>query len=432
MAVNRERYTPHDVGPSPLDWDAPYLEEVSSLITNGFVGTATPYYTDDSGIPYLYGTNVRANKLDSKDIRFVNRQFHSQQSKTELKTGDLLTVQSGHIGETAVVTEEFDGANCHALIVTRTEKKYVFPQYLSYYINSEIGRARLRGLVVGSTILHINTKDLKKFRVLLPPLPEQQKIAKILSTWDKAIATTERLIATSQQQKKALMQQLLTGKKRLVNPDTGMVFEEDWEHVSLGKLVKVTGGNAFKSEQFQESGIPLIKISNIKPNYSVTVDSSVFIPEDAKYQKFEVVKGDILIAMSGATTGKVGCYQFDEYSYLNQRVGRFDPKKGKIIKSYLFQLLKLPKIQYDILIDAVGGAQPNISNKDIERLKIIVPSIIEQQKIASVLTAADKEIELLEAKLAHLKEEKKALMQQLLTGKRRVKIDQEHNKEVNV
>lgn len=56
MAVNRERYTPHDVGPSPLDWDAPYLEEVSSLITNGFVGTATPYYTDDSGIPYLYGT----------------------------------------------------------------------------------------------------------------------------------------------------------------------------------------------------------------------------------------------------------------------------------------------------------------------------------------------------------------------------------------
>lgn len=424
MTVNRERYTPHDVGPSPLDWDAPYLEEVSSLITNGFVGTATPYYTDDSGIPYLYGTNVRANKLDSKDIRFVNREFHSQQSKTELKTGDLLTVQSGHIGETAVVTEEFDGANCHALIVTRTKKKYVFPQYLSYYINSEIGRARLRGLVVGSTILHINTKDLKKFRVLLPSINEQQKIAKILSTWDKAIATTESLIATSQQQKKALMQQLLTGKKRLVNPDTGMVFEGDWMHVSLGKLVKVTGGNAFKSEQFQESGIPLIKISNIKPNYSVTVDSSVFIPEDAKYQKFEVVKGDILIAMSGATTGKVGCYQFDEYSYLNQRVGRFDPKKGKIIKSYLFQLLKLPKIQHDILIDAVGGAQPNISNKDIERLKIIVPSVIEQQKIASVLTAADKEIELLEAKLAHLKDEKKALMQQLLTGKKRVKLDE--------
>jgi type I restriction enzyme S subunit len=108
---------------------------------------------------------------------------------------------------------------------------------LSYYINSEIGRARLRGLVVGSTILHINTKDLKKFRVLLPPLPEQQKIAKILSTWDKAIATTERLIATSQQQKKALMQQLLTGKKRLVNPETGISFSGEWHHAELNALL---------------------------------------------------------------------------------------------------------------------------------------------------------------------------------------------------
>lgn len=98
-------------------------------------------------------------------------------------------------------------------------------------------------------------------------------------------------------------------------------------------------------------------------------------------------------------------------------------KKNKVTKPYLFQLLKLPKVQHDILIDAVGGAQPNISNKDIERLKVKVPVIDEQQKIASVLTTADKEIELLVAKLAHLKQEKKALIQQLLTGKRRVKIE---------
>ena len=179
MEAKRERYTPHDVGPSPLEWKTPYLKEVSTLITNGFVGTATPYYTDDSGIPYLYGTNVRANKIDSKGMRYISHDFHEKQAKTALKVGDLLTVQSGHIGETAAVTEEFDNANCHALIVTRLKKDLVYPQFLSYYINSEIGRARLKGLEVGSTILHINTKDLKRFRVLLPSLPEQQKIAKI-------------------------------------------------------------------------------------------------------------------------------------------------------------------------------------------------------------------------------------------------------------
>ena len=121
MKSKRERYTPHDVGPSPLDWDAPYLQEVSSLITNGFVGTATPYYTNELGIPYLYGTNVRANKIDPKGIRYINQEFHAKQEKTKLKKGDLLMVQSGHIGETAVVPDEFNGANCHALIVTRTK-----------------------------------------------------------------------------------------------------------------------------------------------------------------------------------------------------------------------------------------------------------------------------------------------------------------------
>lgn len=91
---------------------------------------------------------------------------------------------------------------------------------------------------------------------------------------------------------------------------------------------------------------------------------------------------------------------------------------------FSFQILKLPYIQHEILIDAVGGAQPNISNKEIERIKIKAPSLAEQQKIAAVLTTADQEIDNLRAQLNHLKQEKKALMQQLLTGKRRVKVEE--------
>src|SRR5690606_15444461 len=132
--------------PSPLEWAAPRLSEVSTLITNGFVGTATPFYTDNSGVPYLYGTNVRANKIEDNGIRYVTREFHENQSKTALKVGDLLTVQSGHIGETAVVTEQFEGANCHALIVTRLKRNKAYPEFLSYYVNSVIGRARMKGL----------------------------------------------------------------------------------------------------------------------------------------------------------------------------------------------------------------------------------------------------------------------------------------------
>ena len=150
-------------------------------------------------------------------LRYITQEFHEQQSKTRLLSGDLLTVHSGHIGETAVVPKDLEGANCHALIVTRPKTKYVDSDYLCYYLNSEIGISRLEGLKVGSTIAHINTKDLKNFRVLLPPLSEQKKIAEILKFFDVDTNIVIEKLASLKQEKKALMQQLLTGKKRVTS-----------------------------------------------------------------------------------------------------------------------------------------------------------------------------------------------------------------------
>ncbi|EJV9423778.1 restriction endonuclease subunit S [Vibrio vulnificus] len=397
---------------------------ISQLCTVVDCEHKTAPYVDESEYLVVRTSNVRNGRLVMDDMKYTTSEGYKEWTQRAVpEYGDVLFTREAPAGESCLVPYDKKVCMGQRMVMLRPKKKVADPVFLSLILNTERTKTDISRLSIGSTVSRINIADIKKLKVACPPLPEQRKIAKILSTWDKAIATTEQLIAASQQQKKALMQQLLTGKKRLLNPETGMVFEGEWEEVRLSQLVKVTGGNAFKSEQFATQGIPLFKISNIKADYSVNVDSSVFIVEESKYEKFKVKTGDVLIAMSGATTGKVGCYRFNDFSYLNQRVGRFDPKKNKIIKPYLFQLLKLPKVQHDILIDAVGGAQPNISNKDIERLKVKVPAIGEQQKIASVLTAADKEIELLEAKLAHLKEEKKALMQQLLTGKRRVKVE---------
>ncbi|HAS8478172.1 TPA: restriction endonuclease subunit S [Vibrio vulnificus] len=409
----------------PNGWKSVRLNKLSEFVTSGSRDWAQ--YYSDKGSKFIRMTNLPRDGIYLKleDLKFVDVKSDSADGKrTSLQYGDILISITAELGKIGWVPDNLGEAyiNQHTALVrpkvSKCDSKYIAYLLSSHTMNHRINRLNDSGAKAG-----LNLPTIRSIPLTIPPLPEQRKIAKILSTWDKAITTTERLIASSQQQKKSLMQQLLTGKKRLLNPETGKVFEGDWEEVRLSQLVKVTGGNAFKSEQFATQGIPLIKISNIKADYSVNVDSSVFIVEESKYEKFKVKTGDVLIAMSGATTGKVGCYRFNDFSYLNQRVGRFDPKKNKIIKPYLFQLLKLPKVQHDILIDAVGGAQPNISNKDIERLKVKVPAIGEQQKIASVLTGADKEIELLEAKLAHLKEEKKALMQQLLTGKRRVKVE---------
>jgi type I restriction enzyme S subunit len=418
------------LGNFPSDWLVTTADEITEKITKGTTPPKSEI-VNDRKIPFLRVNNLGfTGSLNSNsEMLFVTKDAHKGfLSRSIAYPNDILmNIVGPPLGKIAILGDEYPEYNMNqAVLIYRCKEQLIDNGYFLSFLGSELAQQWLQSRSKKTSGQQNLTIQLcKELPTPVPPLPEQRKIAKTLSTWDKAISTTEKLIETSKHQKKALMQQLLTGKKRLVNPETGKAFEGEWEEVKLSQLVKVTGGNAFKSEQFATQGIALIKISNIKPDYSISVDSSVFISEEPKYEKFKVQKGDVLIAMSGATTGKVGCYKFNQFSYLNQRVGRFDPKKNMVTRPYLFQLLKLSKVQHDILIDAVGGAQPNISNKDIERLKVLAPTINEQQKIASVLTAADKEIEVLEAKLAHFRQEKKALMQQLLTGKRRVKVDEE-------
>ena len=190
------------------EWGNPFLSTVSTLITNGFVGTATPYYTDDSGIPYLYGVNIKNNRINKKSLRYITPEFHKKQLKTNLKIGDLLMVQSGHVGETAIVTEEFVDSNCHALIVTKLMQDKVLPDFINFYFSSEIGKSKLEALKVGSTIIHINTNDLKKFKIPLPSFQEQQKIAELLQSIDKKIAAVAQQVEQTKQFKKGLLQQM--------------------------------------------------------------------------------------------------------------------------------------------------------------------------------------------------------------------------------
>ena len=243
--------------------------------------------------------------------------------------------------------------------------------------------------------------SLSKYFVMLPPLAEQQKIAQILSTWDKAIAVTEQLLANSQQQKKALMQQLLTGKKRLLD-ENGVRFEGEWKLTELNSLL-----------DYHQPTPYLVASTEYDDKYEIPV----------------LTAGKTFIL--GYTNEKSGIYQdslpviiFDDFTTDSKFVDFpfkvkssamkiLTAKKGASIK-YVFEAMRMLKF-------TVGGHQRHWISI-FSNLVIPIPKSHEQQKIAKVLSTADQEIEALQRKLDGLQQEKKALMQQLLTGKRRVKV----------
>lgn len=165
------------------------------------------------------------------------------------------------------------------------------------------------------------------------------------------------------------------------------------EKIKLGDVCRVQGGYAFKSNEFQKNRIPIIRIGNIQEN-KVQIDDNICYTEDFlnNHPEFEIKQGDILIAMSGATVGKVGNYLYESRALLNQRVGKFIISE-KLEKRYLYFLLQSPLFEKFILNNAFGCAQPNISNKKIEEFEFCYYEVQEQIKIATKLDEIQKIID---------------------------------------
>ncbi|NVJ62405.1 MAG: restriction endonuclease subunit S [Gammaproteobacteria bacterium] len=310
--------------------------------------------------------------------------------------------------------------NNHAHIIEET-KEATKEWFYYYFMHRDIFSFLTRQ---GAGRFKLNKAALEKIPLLVPPLPEQKKIAKILSTWDKAIATTEKLLANSHQQKKALMQQLLTGKKRLLD-ENGERFSGEWEEVKLSTLFeRITNKNKGQS-------------TNV-----VTISGQRGLIRQEEFFKKSVASE----TLDGYFLLKKGQFAYNK-SYSNgypmgaiKRLNRYDDavvttlyicfensnenKADSDFWEHYFESGLLNKGLSQIAHEG-GRAHGllNVKPLDFFSLKVPVPSFEEQQKIAAVLSTADHEIREIQQKVDSLKQEKKALMQQLLTGKRRVQIN---------
>ena len=168
-----------------VEWKA--LGEEFPFIRNGFVGTVTPFFTDaEKGVRYLQGTNIHNGVISDNAIYHITKEFHKKCSRTELKADDILMVQSGHVGESAVVGEKYKGSNCHALIVMSNGGK-CNSKFVNYFFQSTDGKKRLKKITTGGTIKHILASKMKKFLIPIPPLTKQKEIVAILDKFDALV-----------------------------------------------------------------------------------------------------------------------------------------------------------------------------------------------------------------------------------------------------
>ncbi|CAH5805972.1 MULTISPECIES: restriction endonuclease subunit S [Klebsiella] len=366
------------------------------------------------------GGVIRREHLKGKDIS-VKSQFY-------IKEGDFLISKRQIVhGACGLVPKELSGSIVSNEYCVLTGKSGFYLPYMEFLSESLYFQQTCFHSSIG---VHIEKMIFKldswfKWPFNIPPLSEQKRIVKILSTWDKAITVTEKLLVNSQQQKKALMQQLLTGKKRLLD-ENGVRFSGEWEKGKFCDMANIDTGYAFKSKDFtqSDSGIPIIRMSDFKTG-GLDVLGAAKVDRDSVngLDKFKLRVGDFVFGMSGSLNNYGRVEKKDLPCYLNQRVGRILAKECAN-QAFITYLYLSDSIQQSILDKAAGAAQLNISISDLRSMVVYYPCIEEQQKIAAVLSAADAEISTLEKKLACLRDEKKALMQQLLTGKRRVKVDE--------
>jgi type I restriction enzyme S subunit len=275
-------------------------------------------------------------------------------------------------------------------------------------------------LLVGSNYPAINSSDVRKLKIPLPPLPEQKAIAQVLSTADAAINTTEKLIAQKELRKKWLMQQLLTGKKRLKG------FGGEWKEMHIRDVAKEVSIRNKSDKQL--TVLSCTKYDGLVPSLEY-FGRKIFADDVSTYKI--IPKNHFAYATNHIEEGSIGYQDILDEALISPMYTVFKTDKT-VNDNYFYKLLKSHPLVYQYQnrmegsIDRRGGLRWD----GFSIIKIKLPIFEEQTAIAQVLKVADKEISLLKAKAEKLREQKKGLMQQLLTGKVRLKI--ENNKKQNI
>ncbi len=401
-------FTFSPVGLIPKDWTCYELHEITSKerpISYGIVQTGINV---EGGVKCIRVININENKINEDDLITTTTEISQSYKRTILKKDDLIMPLRGKVGEVAKVPISLVGANLTRGVALISPLKKISPDFLQQQISSMHTRKILEQSLNGSALQEISIGLLRKIKVAIPNnFSEQTAIAEILSTCDVAIEKTNLLISKKEKRKKALMQNLLTGKVRFKE-----FANAEWGNVLLGDVTNIVMGQSPDSISYNSdgNGIPLLQ-------GNADIKNRVSTPRIYTNKPTKVCNvGDVLMTVR-APVGAIA--KSLHHACIGRGICAF--KANQIDSEFLYQILLNfePKwVEFE-----QGSTFTSVSSTDIKELEISIPNDKnEQVKIGSVLSFADIEIQKLKSQLEKLKLQKKGLMQLLLTGKVRIKI----------
>jgi len=431
MSIEENGYKEVQLGPkiirAPSSWNINSLGSIAETITKGTTPTSVGFDYQEEGINFLKVENIKKNTLSTENLDKISFKANEKLSRSKLHKGDILFSIAGSLGECMTVREKYLPANINqALSLIRINENLILNDFVEYYLKGNIIQSYIKAISTVSAQPNLSLTQVSNFKVLIPPILEQNKIAEVLSTVDDAIQKTEEIIERSKELKKGLMQDLLTKgigheefKEVKLGPKT-MKIPTSWKVKKISNITEsYAGGTPSRSNSEYYGGkIPWIKSGELNADYIDNVDEFITDKGLNNSSATWVSSNSVLVAMYGATAGQVA--YLNTPATTNQAILALPPSEKDIYDStFLFHTLKV-HMKRLVAQRIQGSGQQNLSKTLINKLEIPLPPLREQEKIAEILSTIDEKIQKEKDYKEKLEQLKKGLMQDLLTGKVRV------------
>lgn len=389
------------------DWEQRKLDLIFKKIRNAFVGTATPYYVEDGNF-YLESNNVKDGSINRKTEIFINNDFYEKQKDKWLHTDDIVMVQSGHVGHTAVIPEELNNTAAHAVIMFQGYQQQTDPHFLNFQFQTGKAKKELSSITTGNTIKHILASEMKKFKVSVPQYEEQNKVGDFFKELDNAIALHQRELDNLIKSKKGFLQKMFPKKGKKVPELRFSEFTKDWEHRKLKQLGEIQTGNTPSTnniKNYDDGGILWVTPTDIK---SLTVINTAKKLSTEGAKKARIAKAGSILVTCIASIGKNTLATKDVG--FNQQINSLTPFSEN--DSYF--LLTQSKIWSEKMKQSAASGTMQIVNKsEFSNITTMIPEFKEQIKIGNFFKQIDNTIALHQKQLDNLKQTKKAFLQKM-------------------